>query len=354
MGWRGLPDDLNREMENVRHNGEEVKELSIGFDGDWFLRTNSRHACKTEHMQAGSMSNVDQFAQLVQRAGHSLADYEIQFFTFVPDPAGYVTVLHKTDGSLTRCAWHNVPRKLDEVLEQEGPKGVRHVTVGVNGAYVVILNSGAVLWGAGVPERLDQLLGDAERRRRSVATVSLSLVSSSWYFVQFADRVTEFDLPPDWHQTVNHYSAQTQLTSTPPRMATSYNHGAPHGPHRSQTYPQHGSQLPQYGANNPAGPVPSYGGQPNPGHRPSGFQSNSYFSFSTFTGTPQQPVNTFPNVYNPVPQQPQQRHQPQQQSTTSSLARYTGMFTLLGGALKLAVAVLAPAFQNDWRNFTDN
>jgi hypothetical protein len=115
------------------------------------------------------ISNVEQFVQLVQQAGLSLADYAIQFFIFVPDTTGYVAVLHKTDGSLTRCAWHNVPRELDMVLEREGPKGVRHVTVGVNGAYVVILNSGAVSWGAGVPGRLHQLLEDAVRRRRSVA-----------------------------------------------------------------------------------------------------------------------------------------------------------------------------------------
>jgi hypothetical protein len=119
------------------------------------------------------ISNVEQFVQLVQQAGLSLADYAIQFFTFVPDPTGYITVLHKTDGSLTRCAWHNVPHELDMVLEREGPKGVRHVTVGVNGAYVVILNSGAVLWGAGVPGRLHQLLEDAVRRRRSVVVSTI-------------------------------------------------------------------------------------------------------------------------------------------------------------------------------------
>ena len=114
---------------------------------------------------------MEKFVELLQQAGLSLVDYAIQFFTFVPDQTGYVTVLHKMDGSLTRCAWHNVPQELDGVLEREGPKGVRHVTVGVNGAYVVILNSGAVWWGAGVPGRLHQLLEDAEKRGRSV-TVS--------------------------------------------------------------------------------------------------------------------------------------------------------------------------------------
>ena len=130
-------------------------------------------ACKTEHERADLISNVEQFVQLVQQAGLSLADYAIQFFAFVPDPTGYVTVLHKTDGSLTRCAWHNVPRELDAVLESEGPKGVRHVTVGVNGAYVVILNSGAVWWGAGVPGQLHELLEDAERKGRSVAVSTI-------------------------------------------------------------------------------------------------------------------------------------------------------------------------------------
>jgi len=109
---------------------------------------------------------VEDFVQLIQEAGFSLADYAIQFFTFVPDPTGYVTVLHKTDRSLTRCAWHNVTRELDALLEREAPKGVRHVTVGVNGSYVVILNSGVAWWGSGFPARLQQLLEDAERRRQ--------------------------------------------------------------------------------------------------------------------------------------------------------------------------------------------
>jgi len=37
-----LPRDLARQIEDTRLNGEEVKEVSIGLDGDWFLRTNIR------------------------------------------------------------------------------------------------------------------------------------------------------------------------------------------------------------------------------------------------------------------------------------------------------------------------
>jgi len=186
---------LDSEMEDVRQQGEEVEEVSIGLDGDWFLRTSARQgtspharttrfyhslglwlkknitdtpACKTVRSQKGMVSNVEDFARLFQEAGLGLAHYAIQFFTFVPDPTGYVTVLHKTDGSLTRCVWHNVPWELDIALEQEASKGVRHVTVGMKGSYVILLNTG-VMWWSGVPASLERLLDDAEKRGRSVA-----------------------------------------------------------------------------------------------------------------------------------------------------------------------------------------
>ncbi|KAI0271025.1 hypothetical protein BGY98DRAFT_1189758 [Russula aff. rugulosa BPL654] len=357
MGWRGLPHDLDREMEDVRRKGEEVEEVSLGLDGDWFLRTNTRHACKTDHGRPDMVSNVEQFVQLLQQANLSLADYAIQFFTFVPDPTGYVTVLHKTDDTLTRCAWHNVPRELDMVLEREGPKGVRHVTVGVNGSYVVILNSGAVLWGAGVPARLHQILEDARRRGRPVAAVSLSLASPSWYFVQFADGATDFSLPSDWHQSINIYTAQAvQNNSRPFRMTTAYNHETPF---RSQTFPQYTPQPPQgqTGSFSPGGLIPSYGGGPNPGYKLP-FQSNPYPPpaypampvMPQLPVMPQQPVYNVTNVYNTVSEQLQQQGQP----SPSGLAKYNGMFTLLGGALKLAGTVLGPTLQNDWSNFNSN
>ena len=30
-------------MQDIKRKGEEVEEVSIGLDGDWFLRTNARH-----------------------------------------------------------------------------------------------------------------------------------------------------------------------------------------------------------------------------------------------------------------------------------------------------------------------
>lgn len=162
--------------------------------------------------------------QLLEQAGLSLADYAIQFFTFVPDPTGYITVLHKTDGSLTRCAWHNVPRELDMVLEREGPKGVRHVTVGVNGSYVVILNSGAVLWGAGVPGRLHQLLEDARRRGRSVTVSTISLSFAELELIRSSADVTpQRPSPsPSPHLAGIFSNSQTVPRSSPsPRIGTS-------------------------------------------------------------------------------------------------------------------------------------
>jgi hypothetical protein len=143
-------------------------------------RIDDAAACRN-HSRGEWTSNVEQFVRLIKKAGLSLAQYTIQVFAFVPDPTGYVTVLHKTDGSLTRCAWHNVPPELDAVLEREAPKGVRHVSVGVNGSYVLILNSGVVWWGSGVPLRLHQQLEDAERRRRPVAVSIIFFISPSCF-----------------------------------------------------------------------------------------------------------------------------------------------------------------------------
>jgi hypothetical protein len=139
-------------------------------------------------------------------------------------------------------------------------------------------------------------------------------------------------------------------------MATSYNHDAPL---RAQTHPQYTPQLgqAQFGSYSPGGPVPPYGGGPNPGFQP--FQSNPSVS-SAVTGMPQQPVYNVTNVYNnPMPQQPQQQQQPQEQQQhhqkpTSSLEKYHGTFELLGGALKLAGAVLGPTLKKDWKNDWNN
>jgi hypothetical protein len=110
-------------------------------------------------------------------------------------------------------------------------------------------------------------------------------------------------------------------------------------PPRADTYPQYAPQHArpaQFGSFNPA---TLYGGGANPGPTP--FVPNPYLS-SAFTGMPQQPVYNITNVYN-VPQQQQQQEQHHKPST---LQKYNGMFTLLGGALKLAGAVLGPELAN--------
>jgi len=273
-------------------------------------------------------SNVELFAQLIQKAGLSLAQYSIQFFTFVPDQTGYVTVLHKADGSLTRYAWHNVPKQLDIVLEREAPNGVRHVAVGMNGSYVVILNTGAMWWD-GVPDLLHQLLDDALKKGRAVVvsvislyatdeglidlpfnvqrstpkTVSLSLISDSWYFIKFADGTTNFFLPPTWHDSVNKFTAQAMHLKLP-KMCTSYSRS----------------------------PSPSLLDRSAQQHIP--FVANGFLA-SAFTGIPQQqtPVYNITNVYtHPMPHT-QQQH-------TSTLQELNGMFTFLDGALKLAGTIL--------------
>ena len=117
--------------------------------------------------------------QLAQKGGMDLAHYAIQSFSFVPDTTGYVTVFHKVDGSLTQCAWYNVPQELDRLLEREALKGVRQVAVGMNGSYVVILSTGVVWWN-GVPELLRRLLEDAEKSGRRIVVCITAFFGRDW------------------------------------------------------------------------------------------------------------------------------------------------------------------------------
>jgi hypothetical protein len=156
--------------------------------------------------------------------------------------------------------------------------------------------------------------------------VSLSLVSDSWYFVEFADGATKFFLPPAWHDSINKFTAQA-LRSKGPRISTAYNRAPSSSPlHRSPQ--QHRGQ---FGSFNPTGPY----GLPNPRYTP--FVGNPYLA-SAFTGMPSRPapVYNITHVYNsPMPQ-------PQQQQKPSTLQDYDGLFKLLGGALKLAGTALGP------------
>jgi hypothetical protein len=106
----------------------------------------------------------------------------IHSFTFVPDPSGYIALLQNVDGSLTQCKWHNVSPRLNTLLEREASNGIRHVTVGANNSYVVILHTGAVWW-LGVPTSLNLLLRDAEKKNVGVvvsntAFAGLTITSS--------------------------------------------------------------------------------------------------------------------------------------------------------------------------------
>ncbi|KAH9057913.1 hypothetical protein EDB83DRAFT_1033992 [Lactarius deliciosus] len=326
MGWQGLPHDLANMIEDVRNKGEAVEEVSVGLDGDWFLRTNARHACKTQHNTAGMVSNVELFAQLAAQGGLNLEQYAIQCFTFVPDPSGYVTVLHKGDRSLTRCAWHNVPSGLDQILEREAGKGVRHVTAGMGGSYVVILNSGIVWWEA-VPLPLNRLLSDAEATGRGVKTVALSLVAPDWFFVEFADGATQFMLPPSWHTTLNKHTALS-VRKPGPTMVSAFNLPTPSAPRpplppRTSPHGSHGSFSPLNSPNPSLGPGP--GPPPYTPHQ----YVPMYASPPQFTPQPpQQPTYHITNVYNNM----QQQQQPP--------AQENGTVQLLGGALKVAGALL--------------
>lgn len=151
--------------------------------------------------------------------------------------------------------------------------------------------------------------------------MSLSLISDSWYFAEFAGGTTKFFLPPAWHEDINKFTAKAMLFRGP-KMSTSYN-SAPSASHYAAP-PQ--GQFGSFASGNPYGPA-----TPAPAYIP--FVANPYLA-AAFTGMPlqQAPVYHVTNVYN---------NQMPQTQKKSTLQNYNGMFSLLGGTLKLAGAVLA-------------
>jgi hypothetical protein len=133
------------------------------------------------------VSNVECFVRVAQQSGLDLAGYTIQCFTFVPDQTGYIAVLNKVDGSLTQCVWLNVPPNLDKFLDRESCKGIRHVAVGANNSYVVVLNTGTVWW-QGIPASLRQLLSDAEKKGLAVVVSIPRLLRGRGSSTAYTDR----------------------------------------------------------------------------------------------------------------------------------------------------------------------
>ena len=153
-------------------------------------------------------------------------------------------------------------------------------------------------------------------------TVSLSLISDSWYFIEFAGGATNFCLPPAWHDCINKFTAQAMHLNVP-KMCISYtgSRSPSPSPSLSDRSPQQ-RQIGTFGLRSLA----------KPGYIP--FVANAFLA-SVFTSMPQQqtPVYNITNMYtHPMPHTEQQR--------TSTLQDLNGLFTFLDGALKLAGTIL--------------
>jgi hypothetical protein len=284
------------------------------------------------------VSNVELFAQLAKQGGLNIEQYAIQVFTFVPDSSGYVVVMHKGDRSLTQCAWHNVPAGLDQLLGREAANGVRHVAVGINGSYVVILNSG-VVWWKGVPPALNRLLTDAEQKRRGVQvivatffcevepgvdapivpqTVSLSLVAADWFFIEFADGATQFVLPPQWHGTINKH-ASLSVHKPGPTVVTSFASTPSSTPSATRSAPSsHASRFGSHSMSplSPHNPSPVHGHTPHLGHTPN--QAHTpYHAYAPHQAQAPPQAHTPYHVHiSPQAHTPHQTHMPYQAHTS--------------------------------------
>lgn len=236
-------------------------------------------ACKTLHDRPDLLSNVEGFCQAAEAGGLDLSEYDIEFFTFAPDPTGYVAVLRRFADGQTQCAWSNVPDSLDMHLSSVAGRGVKCAAVGRGGSWVVILEDGSINW-RNIPQTLADILsaplvnGPVEVRELNNIDVprflisreqfvALSLSASDQYFVVYANGTSDYSLPQEWHSVVDSYRP-----TTPPASPSSYYSSGYSG----YSSPQH----------SPQSPFPPYG---------SGYPS--YFN-NTYSMSPQMPTYSAP------------------------------------------------------------
>ena len=152
-------------------NGEIVQNISVGKDGDWFLNTNTfncefRSYLATRQKKSWSLfcfkacykdgpgrSNVQGALDFLQVPINS-----VEFFTFVPDPTGYVCKARLTDGTFNLVR-KNVPESLEKhlaTLTKSDVQDIASVSVGSSGGWVSI------------PDRLVEQIRDGRKRGEKV------------------------------------------------------------------------------------------------------------------------------------------------------------------------------------------
>ena len=154
-------------------------DVSMGCDGDWFLRTNQTicgcRLTSIPHIILSLTQNnyhlgwkarsADFLSQTVQAFEHAqkynidLPNDQIMSVTFVPSSNGCICIGQASDGTTT-CLWRGagVPPSLAGFLgDVPRTNPVQSVSVGADSAWVVVLQNGAVYF-EGISENLRQKL----------------------------------------------------------------------------------------------------------------------------------------------------------------------------------------------------
>jgi len=147
----------------------------VSKDGDWFLNTNRFNcelglyiilpwklifpACLND-----LGSNVQAALDFLQVPVNS-----VEFFTFVPDPTGYVCKARLIDGTFNLVR-SNVPESLEThlaTLTKSDVQVIASVSVGASGGWVVTHQSGRYTW-MDIPDRLAGQIKDGIKQGEKV------------------------------------------------------------------------------------------------------------------------------------------------------------------------------------------
>ena len=229
------------------NRGDTLLDVSMGCDGDWFLRTNQTICgCRLTSIphiilsltqnnyhlgwkarSANFLSQTVQAFEHAQKYNIDLPNDQIMSVTFVPSSNGCICIGQASDGTTT-CLWRGagVPPSLAGFLgDVPRTNPVQSVSVGADSAWVVVLQNGAVYF-EGISENLRQKLqlasgvlvrvffffafcpkGGPSLIASYPQSVTLSLSNPEEYLINYANGDSDCRLESRWLAAV---SAETQ------------------------------------------------------------------------------------------------------------------------------------------------
>jgi len=197
--WENCPSDFVEKLKGFINGGHTLQGVSIGCDGDWFIRTDKCVSWKASGDDV--VSHTVRAVEYAKTIGVDFSYNDIKSITFVPGSNGCICVGRASDGTAAcLLVGDGIPPSLAALLADVPPTtAVQSVSVGFGGSWVVILENRSIYFD-GISMNLKQKL---QSLPSAIQSISLSLSHPEHYLIDFADGDTSCLLEGHWLPAVS-------------------------------------------------------------------------------------------------------------------------------------------------------